>query len=347
MPEPTPGQATPAGFWISSGYDLLDRSADGRLTVTEDFIRAYLSRPEMAPPDEACDAERSLHASLLAAPSRAVTTADLAALADADARENFTIFLRFRDHLLRSGNLETAYIGLIRPGAPAVPAMFIDHLAAAILRDLLEGRDNAFQARAAELFFRVQKATIQESRILLADEETVEMMAAGKGFGSLGALVAEAGTALRSVDMDILTKENAPQYWARSDRHDFVLDFGFTRASQDAFARVVEAWVERLTGVAVQVQPVQTIRDERWVWHIGLDTTSTAIMNALYEGKPVDEDHMRQVLALFRLEFRDPSLMLPRVAGKPVYLGLAMDHHGKVRLKPQNLVANLPLNPGN
>lgn len=333
------------GFWISSGYDLLDRGADGRLGISGDFIRAYLSRPEMAPPDEACAAERALHASLLGDPLRSVAAADLSALADADAQENYAIFLRFRDHLIRSGTLEAAYVGLFRPKAPAVPAMFMDHLAAAILRDLLDGRDNAFQARAAELFFRVQKATIQDSRILLADEETVEMLSAG-GFGSLGALVAEAGTALRSIDMDILTKENAPQYWARSDKHDFVLDFGFTRPGQDAFARVIEAWVERLTGAAVQVQPVQTIRDERWVWHVGMDTTSSTIMNALYEGKPVDEDHMRQILALFRLEFRDPSLMLPRVAGRPVYLGIAMDHHGKLRLKPQNLVVNLPLNAG-
>lgn len=333
-------------FWISSGYDLLDRGDDGRLGVSGDFIRAYLSRPEMAPPDEACDAERALHAALLADPLRSVTAADLGALADADAQENYAIFLRFRDHLIRAGSLETAYVGLFRPQAPAVPAMFMDHLAAAILRDLLDGSSDAFRIRAAELFFRVQKATIQDSRILLADEETVEMMAAGGGFGSLGALVAEAGTTLRSVDMDILTKENAGAYWARSDRHDFVLDFGFTRTGQDAFARVVEAWVERLTGAAVQVQPVQTIRDERWVWHVGMDTTSSAIMNALYEGKPVDEEHMRQILALFRLEFRDPSLMLPRIAGRPVYLGMAMDHHGKVRLKPQNLVVNLPLNAG-
>jgi len=336
----------PEAFWISSGYDLLDRGADGRLGVSGDFIRAYLSRPEMAPPDEACDAERALHAALLAEPLQAVTATDLGRLADPDARENYAIFLRFRDHLVGSGSLEAAYVGLFRPNAPAVPAMFIDHLAAAILRDLLEGRDNAFQARAAELFFRVQKVTIQDSRMLLADDETVEMLSAGRGFGSLGALVAQAGTALRNVDMDILTKENAPEYWARSDKHDFVLDFGFTRAGQDAFARVIEAWVERLTGAAVQVQPVQTIRDKRWVWHIGLDTTANTIMNALYEGKSVDEDHMRQILALFRLDFRDPSLMLPRVAGRSVYLGMAMDHHGKLRLKPQNLVVNLPLNAG-
>ncbi len=337
---------TPSAFWIASGYDLLDRAEDGRLLPGGDFIRAYLSRPEMLPPPEACAAERGLHADLLQQPLRAVPAAELAALADADARENYEIFLRFRDHLLQAGSVEAAYVALFRPEAPPVPALFIDHLAAAILRDLLDGSRDAFRLRAAELFFRVQKATTQEGRILLADEETVEMLAAGGGFGSLGALVAQAGTALRSVDMDILTKENAAEYWGRSDRHDFVLDFGFTRPGQDAFARVIELWVERLTGAAVQVQPVQTIRDERWVWHVGLDVTASGIMNALYEGQSVEEDRLRQILALFRLEFRDPSLMLPRVAGRPVYLGLAMDGQGRVRMKPQNLVINLPLNSG-
>jgi hypothetical protein len=337
MPEP---------FWISSGYELLDRDASGRLEVGGDFIRAYLSRPEMLPPDEACENERALHAALLTDPLRMVGDDELDRLADADARENYAIFLRFRDHLKKSGTLEAAYVGLFQPEAPAVPAMFLDHLAAAILRDLLKASDDPFRARAAELFFRTQKATIREGSILLADEETVEMLAAGQGFGSLGALVAQAGTALRSVDMDILTKENAGQYWKRSDRHDFVLDFSFTRPGQDAFARVLELWVERLTGAAVQVQPVQTIRDERWVWHVGLDATASAIMNDLYEGKAVDDDRLRQVLALFRLEFRDPTLMLPRVAGRPVYLGLAMEKDGHVRMKPQNLVVNLPLRMG-
>ena len=35
--------------------------------------------------------------------------------------------------------------------------------------------------------------------------------------------------------------------------------------------------------------------------------------------------------------------MIPRVAGKPVYLAVAMDAAQKVRLKPQNLLAGLPL----
>src|SRR5690606_39521483 len=97
-----------ADFWITSGYMLLDRDLAGRLIAGPDFIRAYLSRPEMLPPDEACDAERALHAALLDDPSRIVGAADLQRLADLDARENYAIFLRFRDYLVRAGGIEAA-----------------------------------------------------------------------------------------------------------------------------------------------------------------------------------------------------------------------------------------------
>lgn len=333
-------------FWKSCGFDLLERDARGHLAVTPDFLRAYLSRPEMMPPDEACDAERALHKALLDDPARRVLERDLVRLKDADAQENYAIWLRFRDLLVKEGTLEAAYMALFRPKAPAVPAMFMDQLAAAILRGLLDVARDSFRARAAELFFRTQKATTRDGGILLADEETVEMLGRTGGFGALGALVAQAGTPLREVEMDILTRENAEGYWARSDRHDMVLDFAFTRPGQDAFARVIEAWVAHLLGADVQVQPVQTIRDEKWVWHIGLDAEASAIMNDLYESRLVDEARLKRVLALFRLEFRDPSLMLPRVAGRPVYLGLAMTADGSLRCKPQNLVVNLPLNRG-
>ena len=49
------------------------------------------------------------------------------------------------------------------------------------------------------------------------------------------------------------------------------------------------------------------------------------------------------LLTLFRLEFRDPADMLARVRGRPVYLGLAMTADQRVKLKPQNVLINLPL----
>jgi hypothetical protein len=52
-------------FWISSGHHLLDRDADGRLLLTDAFLKAYLARPELLPPDSACEAELRLHHELL------------------------------------------------------------------------------------------------------------------------------------------------------------------------------------------------------------------------------------------------------------------------------------------
>ena len=69
-------------FWLTSGFHLLERDDDGMLHVTDEFLRAYFHRPEMAPVEESCDAERRLHASLLEAPRRPVKQAELKALAD-------------------------------------------------------------------------------------------------------------------------------------------------------------------------------------------------------------------------------------------------------------------------
>ena len=49
------------------------------------------------------------------------------------------------------------------------------------------------------------------------------------------------------------------------------------------------------------------------------------------------------MLALFRLDFEDPTSMRADLAGKPVYMALSMNENGVVRMKPQNLLLNLPL----
>ncbi|HXV10606.1 MAG TPA: DUF6352 family protein, partial [Burkholderiales bacterium] len=87
-------------FWQSSRYHLLQRNAEGRLIVTDDYLRAYYLRPELVPPAESCEAERVLHTALVAEPRRSVTQAEIGALADADAQENLRVMLRFRDGLL-------------------------------------------------------------------------------------------------------------------------------------------------------------------------------------------------------------------------------------------------------
>src|SRR6266704_6027497 len=52
-------------FWLSCGHHLLDRDEGGGLVVTDEFLKIYLARPELAPPPQACVVERTLHAALL------------------------------------------------------------------------------------------------------------------------------------------------------------------------------------------------------------------------------------------------------------------------------------------
>ena len=330
-------------FWLSSGFHLLARDAAGNLRVTDDFLRAYLDRPELRPVEESCAEEVALHRALLAEPRLRVGEAQLAALADADARDNYRHLLRFRDRLLASASLEACYLALFRGGAIGIPPLFVDHLAHAILRGILADVADPLRLRAAELFFRSQKVSVEDGAIMLADEETVEMHAATGGFGALGRLLAEAETPMLSVGLDVLGEANAALYWQRSDRFDTVLDLSFGRPGLDALCRVLEAWIDHLLGAATSIEPVQAISDERWSWHIGLDSEATAILNALYRGEEVAEECLGRLLALFRLSFADPASVRPELRGKPVYLGLAMTADRRLRMKPQNLVTSLPL----
>ena len=329
-------------FWLSSGFHLLERSEAGGLLLTDDFLRAYLHRPEIRPVEESCDDERALHRSLLEEPRRPVSPDEVDRLQDKDARDNYEVMLRFRDRMLRHATIEAAYLSLFREEMRGVPPVFIDQLAHVILRNLLDGCEAPLRLRAAELFFRPQRVSITDKGIMLADEEVVEATAVPSGFASLSSLVADPSP-LRTIDIDILEEKTADAYWERSDRFDMALDLSFARPGLDAFCRVLEQWVAHLLGVAVTIQPVQSIRDERWVWHVGLDAEATAIMNALYNGEEVDERRLANVLSLFRLEFRDAKDMLERVAGRPVYLATAMTADNRLRLKPQNLLTNLPV----
>jgi len=93
----------------------------------------------------------------------------------------------------------------------------------------------------------------------------------------------------------------------------------------------------------VQIEPVQKVNDPAWRWHVGLDATATALLNDLYQGKDLDTTAQRQLISLFTLRFDHPQDMRADVQGKPVYLGLAMNAQGLLKLKPQNLLLNLPL----
>jgi hypothetical protein len=322
---------------------LTHRLDNGWLAVTPDLLRAYFTRPEIHPIEESCAAEHALFERLMADPETHVVDGDIEAIADLDAAENYRIILRYRDHLLAHGSVEAGYRGLFADGAPVVPPVFMEQLVHLIMSNILIGETDPFIARAAELFFRDQKATTSDGQLMLADAEVVEMYSRDGGLGGLGALLAEAGTPMREVSLDVMTEENAAGYPARADQFNYAADFRFTERSPDALAHVIGRWIGHFHATPVRVQAMQSVRDERWSWHVGLDAQATAILNALYEGKTVPDDQMNRMIALFRVEFLDPAVLRKTMRHKPVYLGLAMDADNLVRLKPQNLLTNLPL----
>ncbi len=332
-----------AEFWASSGIGLVERDADGRLSLSDAFLRAYFQRPEMRPVEESNDAEWSLHEALVADPRRAVDPSELVAIDDADAIENYRMVLGFRDRLVENGTLEAGYRSLFANGAVRVPPLFFDQLVHVILRNVLGDVQNPLQARAGELFFRSQRITIQDGQIMAADEETVEMYAETGGFGELGRLLVGSEAAMREVTLDVLEETNADIYWTRSDRFDTVLDLTFARPGPDALCRVMEKWIAHFLDLEVRIHPVQSISDDRWVWHIGLDAESNALLNDLYHGKEVEEARLARLLSLFRMEIKDQDAVIDSVQGRPVYLGLAMDARNVLRMKPQNLLVNLPI----
>lgn len=346
-------------FWPASGFQHLEQDSRGWLVPTPGYWRLFLARPELAPVDESCPAERALHASLLASPTRVVASAELARLADADARANYRLFLGFRDAVQAAGTLETWYTGLFRQPAVTLPPLFIDLVAQAITRHLLDGTEDAYQVRAAELLFRTQRITVQDGQVLAADRDTVDLLQATGGLGAVGRLLVQGGAPMATVQMQVLADTNAAQYWQAGERFNFLLDlthevtqdlshglvFHMTRARSGlkALAQVLERWVRHFLGVDVTILPVQKIDDPAWRWHLGLDTEASALLNDLYEERPVEPGRMQRLVSLFRLEFANPLDMRADVAGKPVYLGLAMNAEGVLKLKPQNLLLNLPL----
>ncbi len=344
-------------FWRHSGFHLLRRDASGRLLVSDDFLRAYYLRPELRPVEASCANEVALHQALLEAPRMRVEAAQIEAIGDADARSNYRILLEFRARLLAAPTLEACYLGLFAGGNVIVPPLFIDQLAQIILRNILEGADDALELRAAELFYREQKASLQEGAVMLADVETVGMHASGSAGGATSAgleqLIAQAQaplhgaqTPLQTLYLDVLDRGNAQLYWLRDERHDFVISMNYGCAAVAAFCGVLERWIRHLSGVRVSVKSVPRIDEARWAWHIGLDAQSTALLNDLWRGEDVGADRLERLLALFRLDFADPGDMRADIAGRPVYLALSMSADGVVRMKPQNLLTNLPLAQG-
>ncbi len=325
-------------FWISCGHHLLDREPGGGLLLTDDFLKVYLARPELIPPPEACVVEKTLYGALLADPRLPISSSDIAAIADADARENWQVLIAFRDLLLRHKTLEGAYAELMRAGPGKTPLLFVNQLVHVILRNALDGVEDAAVVRAAELFFRTQRVTLHEGSLIAADEEII----GGINPAPQSPLVSMLGIPA-DAQIDVLNDENASGYWARSDQFDMAIDLTAGRAGLVALAEVMRRWIAHVLGVEVAIEPLPELREVNLAWYVGLDADATKIGDMMWNGEEIDEATMSRVIGLFALTFRDSSIVLDRVKGDPVYLILAMTPEKTIRLKPQNLATGLPI----
>jgi hypothetical protein len=336
MPHPT------RDFWASCGYRLLHARDDGTLQLTDDYLRAMLLRPELAPVAESAGAELALHERLLAEPRAVIDDAALAALGDDDIAHNYRVWSRFRDRLVQAPSLEAAYAALFRDGVD-VPPLLVHELTQVLLRHILGDDPDPFDVRAAEMLFRVQKIAITaDGSVMAADAETVEAQAGGS-FDRLTDLMRHDATRERTVDLDVMSRDNAESYWSRDERLDLALSLNRGGPGLAALTRVLERWIEHFLRIRVSIRPEREIDDERWVWHVGLDAEASALLNDLYNRQEVSDARMRRLLCLFVLSFIDPAEMRREIAGRPVYLAMAMDSAERLRLKPQNLLLNLPL----
>ncbi len=323
-------------FWVSSGHLLLDRTPDGFLRLTDDFLRAFLARPELMPPDDACPAERALHEKLLEDPG---APADPTALADPDAAENWSVFLSFRDALMAAPSIEAAYLRLATAGHATTPPLFMAQLVHVILRNALHDCTDAATVRAAELFFRPQRVTYHEGTILLADADSIETHEQQRRASPLLAMLAPPAVA----ELAVLTSDNAADYWGRSDAFDTVLNLGGTPGGRDALGRAIAVWLRHMLAIETDIDPLPTLADPDWRWFIGLDTEATRIGNALWAGE--DSPDAERLLALFRCMPRSDAPIRPDMQGRPIYLMLAANADNLVRLKPQNLLTGFPFAP--
>lgn len=321
-------------FWLTSGWHLLDKDQSGCLVPTEDFMRAYFYRPEVAPIEESCEAEIGLHKKLVESPFIKVYKTDLDSIKDKDVVFNYEVILKFRDFLSNYSTLEAAYLAISRGQSINFPPLFVDQLVQIILRNILNENSFALQVRASELFFRTQVVTIAEDEIMVADEAVVQLQAEQKNISKNKSNQLE-------VDIDILRESSADNYWERSDKFDTSIDLAYTKPGLDALARVIEKWIFHFLSIEVSVQPMQKIEDDKWSWHLGLDSDATSILNDLYEDAEVSEDRLKQILCLFQLEAKEG--FKESMQGKPVYVGLAMGQKSIIKFKPQNLLTNLPL----
>jgi hypothetical protein len=274
---------------------------------------------------------------LLLDPRQPIAGSRVAGIADADARENWQTMIAWRDHLMRYGSLEAAYLAIVRRNIK-FPHILICQLVQAILRSALDDCADVFMLRAAEMFFRPQKLMRQETSIVAIDAETD----ASLGVQSSSPLMTLLGL-LPSAEIDLLSESTAESYWERSDRFDTALDLTTGRRGLIAVGDVVSRWLSHLLAIDVMVEPLAELQSAPFNWYVGLSAEATRIGDAMWNGDDLDDTVRAQLVGLFRLTFRNPADVIEDLRGEPLYLLMAMNADGVLWLKPQNLITGLPI----
>ena len=220
-------------------------------------------------------------------PSRAARSpaAEIAAIADADARENWQVMIAFRDHLLAPPH---ARGGLSRPRARRRGKI------AAPVRQSARARHPAQRARRLRRSVRAARgravlpaAAHDPARGLAdrrrrGDHRRHRATRRSRRWSRCSALPAEA-------EIDVLNDDNADAYWEHSDQFDMALDLTAGRRGLAALGEVMRRWIAHLLGVEVEIEPLTEMRDATLTWYVGLDAEGTRIGDALWNGEELDE----------------------------------------------------------
>ncbi len=228
-------------YWANSAFSTLAISPDHQLLVTDDFLRTYLSRPELELVPESCSKERLIHQRLTENPRAEVVDSDIAEMADEDIQENYRVWLRYRKRLLAASSLESFYMSLFKGEGVDVPPLFISLLAQIFVRHILGNDAHPLEVRMGELFFRTQKITVLDDGIVMgADEEVIAKNAQAGDTGNIMDLLKGKSMTMRSADLDVLHEDNAEEYWSRNEEFDLAVQLNFGNEPINAFCRVLE-----------------------------------------------------------------------------------------------------------
>src|SRR3569833_876393 len=171
-----------------------------------------------------------------------------------------------RDHLVKHRTLEAAYLEITRRNL-GVPQLLVGQLTQAILRNALDACEDAIMLRAAEMFFRPQKVTMQQGSATVIDVEKEALL----GRQHRAPLAELLGLPVVS-EVDMLDDATEASYWERSDRFDMALDLPAERRGMVARGDVIRhKHTHQHTNKNV-IDPLSELRNAPFSWFVGLDS---------------------------------------------------------------------------